>query len=255
MTSDTSIQAFAAAIEAKCGDHVRLSIHPSQGFNKLSIPLIPQPEKVGHMTPWHCSIAVGLDGSYKTVHHGDLKDKYEIVHQNGHPHHLREKSDLWDLGAVIVEYEHLYPCGLIVRPGPGYSKDSPPSFRDIDTFKVRKLAELQSPVVLRGFAETSDRELYIKKAEEMGTILPWMFGQVMVVKDQQKVDRGSNNVASNEHMPMHYDGIFKFRAKKDSDGNVVKDEQGNEVQIQIPPRYDICSPNIHYERLLIDSFV
>ena len=58
----------------------------------------------------------------------------------------------------------------------------------------------------------------------------------MVVKDQKKVDRGSNNVASNEAMPMHYDGIFKFRTTEDDDGNVMKDEQGNEVQIQIPPR-------------------
>lgn len=229
-------QTFAAAIEANCRDHLRLSIHRSSGQTKLCIPLIPQPGKANLMTPWHCSVAVGLDGSYKTVHASDVRDTHDVVLQNGRPHHLREKSDLWEFGNVKVEFEHLYPCGLILRPIIGADSPSPPSFRDIDVSKVRKLAELQSPVILRGFAETTDRELYIKKAGEMGEILPWMFGQLMVVKDQKKVDRGSNNVASNEAMPMHYDGIFKFRTTEDDDGNVMKDEQGNEVQIQIPPR-------------------
>lgn len=215
---------------------MRLSIHQSSGQTKLSIPLIPQPGKGNLMTPWHCAIAVGLDGSFKTVHAADVRDTHEVVLQNGHPHHLREKSDLWDFGDVKVEFEHLYPCGLIVRPAVGADAASPPSFRDMDVLKVRKLAEFQSPVILRGFADTTDRELYIKKAGEMGEILPWMFGQLMVVKDQKKVDRGSNNVASNEAMPMHYDGIFKFRTKKDDDGNVMRDEEGNEIQIQIPPR-------------------
>lgn len=188
------------------------------------------------MTPWHSTIAVGLDGSYKTVHAADVRDSHELVFRNGHPHHFREKSNLWDFGAVKVEFEHLYPCGLIIRPAAQADEASPPSLRDIDVLKVRKLAELQSPVVLRGFADTNDRELYVKKAGEMGTILPWMFGQVMVVKDRKQADRGSNNVASNEAMPMHYDGIFKFTTKKDEHGNALKDEQGDEVQVQIPPR-------------------
>lgn len=188
------------------------------------------------MTPWHSAVAVGLDGSYRTVHVADVRDTHEVVYRNGHPHHLREKSDVWDFGAVKVDFEHLYPCGLIIKPAVGTDAVSPPSLRDVDVVKVRKLAELQSPVVLRGFADTSDRDLYIKKAEDMGEILPWMFGKVMVVKDQKKVDRASNNVASNEAMPMHYDGIFKFRAKKDDDGNVMRDEEGNEMHVQIPPR-------------------
>lgn len=188
------------------------------------------------MTPWHCAIAVGLDGSFRTVHAADVRDTHELVYRNGQPHHLREKSDLWAFDPVKVEFEHLYPCGLIVRPIIEIGVSSPPSLRDIDVLKVRKLAELQSPIVLRGFADTSDRELYIKKASEMGIILPWMFGQLMVVKDQKKVDRGSNNVASKEAMPMHYDGIFKFTAKKYENGNEMKDKAGNEIQVQIPPR-------------------
>ena len=188
------------------------------------------------MTPWHSAIAVGKDGSYKAVHAGDVRETHEVVLRNGRPHHLREKSDLWDFEPVKVEFEHLYPCGLIIRPAPGVYT-SPPSYRDVNTLKVRKIAELQSPVVLRGFADTTDRDLYIQKAGEMGEILPWMFGQIMTVKDKGQVDRGSNNVASNEAMPMHYDGIFKWgETKKDEQGNDLKDERGNELKIQIPPR-------------------
>lgn len=166
------LQKFAAAIEAKCKNHVRLSIHPSTGQTKLSVPLIPQPGKGNLMTPWHCAIAVDLDGSFRTVHAADVRDTHELVYRNGQLHHLREKSDLWDFDPVKVEFEHLYPCGLIARPIIEIGVSSPPSLRDIDVLKVRKLAELQSPIVLRGFADTSDRELYIKKASEMGIILP-----------------------------------------------------------------------------------
>jgi len=188
------------------------------------------------MTPWHCAIAVGLDGSYRTVHAADVKETHELVFRNGHPYYLREKSELWDFSPVKVEFEHLYPCGLIIRPVLEAGVSSPPSLRDVDVSKMRKLAEHQSPVVLRGFADTNDQELYIEKAGEMGTILPWMFGKLMVVKDQKKVDRGSNNVASNEAMPMHYDGIFKFTPRKDERGEVMKDQDGDDAQVQIPPR-------------------
>ena len=188
------------------------------------------------MTPWHCAIAVGVDGSFKTVHVANVRDTHDVVLQNGRPHHLREKSDLWDLGDVKIEFEHLYPCGLIVRPAVGDDAASTPSFRDVDALKVRKLAELQSPVILRGFAETTDRELYLKKAGEIGEIQPWAFGPIMVVKDQKNPDSGSNNVASNEAMPMHYDGFYRFKTKKDAEDNVMRDEEGNEIQFQTPPR-------------------
>ena len=75
-----------------------------------------------------------------------MYETHEVVFQNSHPHHFREKSDLWGFGDVKIELEHLYPCGLIVRPAIGADPASPPSFRDIDVLKVRKLAELQSPI-------------------------------------------------------------------------------------------------------------
>ncbi|MCJ1467851.1 hypothetical protein MMC07_006476 [Pseudocyphellaria aurata] len=226
---------FAAAIEKKCKGFVRLSIHPSVGQTKLSVPLIPQPNGGAIMTPWHSSVAVGIDGSFKTVHAEDVRDTHDLVFRNGKPYCFREKSNLYDFGKTKVEFEHLYPCGLIIRPSGESSRQ--PSLRDVDMQKVRHLAELQSPVVLRGFAETTERELFISKAYELGEVLPWTFGVLQEVKDAGRTDKLGNNVVSNEAMPMHFDGMFKFVVQKDENGNPIKDEQGNEVKVQKPPKF------------------
>lgn len=186
------------------------------------------------MTPWHSSIAVGIDGSFKTVHAEDVRDTHDLIFRNGRPYCFREKSDLYDFGNIKVECEHLYPCGLIIRPSGDCSLQ--PSLRDANMQKVRRLAELQSPVVLRGFAETTDRELFISKAYELGEVLPWTFGILQEVKDHGRTDKLGNNVVSNEAMPMHFDGMFKFVAQKDDKGNSILDEQGNEIKVQKPPR-------------------
>jgi Pyoverdine/dityrosine biosynthesis protein len=211
---------------------VRLSIHPSVGQNKLSVPLIPQLNG-SIMTPWHSSIAVGVDGTFKTVHAGDVRETHDLVLRDGRPYHFREKSELWDFGDTKVEFEHLYPCGIVIRPAP--EMGTQPSLRDVDVTRVRKLAEVQSPVILRGFAETTDRELFISKAYEMGEVLPWTFGILQEVKDHKKNDALHNNVVSSEAMPMHYDGMFKFINKKDEEGNDMKDEEGNEIKVNAPP--------------------
>lgn len=186
------------------------------------------------MTPWHSSIAVGIDGSFKTVHAEDVRDTHDLVYRNGRPYCFREKSDLYDFGKIEVEFEHLYPCGLIIHPAG--QPDLQPSLRDVNMQKVRKLAELQSPVVLRGFAETTERELFISKAYELGEVLPWTFGILQEVKDHGRTDKLGNNVVSNEAMPMHFDGMFKFVVQKDENGNPITDEQGNEVKVQKPPK-------------------
>lgn len=182
------------------------------------------------MTPWHSSIAVGVDGSFKTVHAEDVRDTHELVCRNGRPYCFREKSELFDFGSANVEFEHLYPCGLIVHA------HGNPSLRDVDVKKLRALAELQSPVVLRGFSETTDRELFTSRAYELGEVQEWTFGVLQSVKDAGRKDKMHNNVVSNEAMPMHYDGMFKFVPQKDENGNVVKDEQGKEVKVQKPPK-------------------
>lgn len=125
------------------------------------------------MTPWHSSIAVGVNGSFRTVHAEEVRETHDLVLRHGQPYHFREKSDLYDFGETKVQFEHLYPCGLIIRPAGELT--AKPSLRDVDINKLRKLAELQSPIVLRGFAETTERELFISKAHELGEVLPWSF--------------------------------------------------------------------------------
>lgn len=188
------------------------------------------------MTPWHSAIVVGIDGSFRTVHAADVRDTHDLIFKNGLPHHFREKSDLWDLANIKVDFEHLYPCGLVIRPAPELTVQ--PSIREVDGAKFRKLAEANSPVILRGFAETTERNLFVGKAHEIGKVLhtvPWTPKVVQEVKDSKKFDKGSNNVTSSEAMPMHYDGVFKFVNKKDRYGNDVKDEQGDDVKVPNPP--------------------
>ena len=110
------LQAFATAIEEKYGDRVRLSIHSSTGQAMLPIPLIPQTKTGLLMTPWHSCIAVGVDGSFKSVHAEELRDTFDLILRNGRPHYFREKSDLFRFGEMKVDFDHLYPCGLMIRP-------------------------------------------------------------------------------------------------------------------------------------------
>ena len=213
---------------------MRLSIHPSTGQTKLSVPLIPPPKGASLHSPWHASIAVGVDGSFRTVHAADVRETHDLVYKDGRPYLFREKSPLYDFGETKVSFEHLYPCGLIIRPAdPSGPK---PSFRDMDMKKLRQLAENQSPVVVRGFAETTDRELFISRGHDLGEVQKWTFGELQEVKDGKRTDKLGNNVTSSEAMPMHYDGMFKFVPKLDADGNEMKDADGNVIKYQKPPK-------------------
>ena len=99
---------------------------------------------------------------------------------------------------------------------------------DVDVVKVRALAEINSPVVLRGFCRDADKATFVSKAEEFGTPLPWIFGLVLEVKDLAAETKGLNNVLSSEWMPFHYDGIFKTEIKTD--------ESGKDSIVSQPPR-------------------
>ncbi|KAJ5089076.1 hypothetical protein N7532_007760 [Penicillium argentinense] len=223
---------FAAAIRANRKDYVRLSIHESAGEKKLSVSLIPQIRGSLGFTPWHASVAVGLDGSYRTVHAEDVRDTHDLIYRKGQPYYFREKSDIfdWAADAVSVKFEHLYPCGLIIRPADINNVNPPPSISDLPMHKVRKLSNIMSPVILRGFSETLVEDLYVKAASELGTILPWSFGVIQKVRDAGRSDKMGNNVTSNEAMPMHFDGMFKFEEVEDP-------ETGEKKNVQRPPGY------------------
>ncbi|KAL5342007.1 Pyoverdine/dityrosine biosynthesis protein-domain-containing protein [Aspergillus crustosus] len=223
---------FAAAIRAQRGDYVRLSIHPSKNSRKLSIPLIPSDRGtgVGH-TPWHACIAVGVDGSYRATHADQVRETHDLVYRDGRPYCFRERSGLFDWAedGVDVEFEHLYPCGLVIRPvvKPG---EAAPSLRRIPMRKVRQLSINMSPVICRGFSETNEEALFIEAAAKLGKIATWSEDAIVKVRDSGRQDRQNNNVKSNEAMPMHFDGMFRFKHEVDP-------VTGAEVRVQEIPRY------------------
>ena len=160
-------KAYARGLNAVLPDYLRLSIHDSAGKDKLSLAMVPPPHErasVGLM-PWRSILAVGTDGTYRTVFPDQIKDTHEMVYQNGQPYFFREKSELfdWSNSGVEVTFEHLYPFGVIVRPVNGS-----PSVRQVPIKKVRQLSNNFSPVILRGFSETLDEQVWVNKGDELG---------------------------------------------------------------------------------------
>ncbi|KAI0107957.1 Pyoverdine/dityrosine biosynthesis protein-domain-containing protein [Hypoxylon sp. NC0597] len=225
--------AFARAVRERFSDRLRLSIHASTGENKLSIKLLPTDTMF--TTPWHCSIAFRLDGTTITGHRSefDTDGTFELVYEDNRPSYFREKSDLlsWADGKGGIVCEPLYPAGLLIRPAAGRNALS---IRDVDAAKVRGLSQINSPVVLRGFSQTRNRDLFVDKAKEFGVPMPRKFGLVLEIKDRDADTRGLNNVLSAEWMPFHYDGLFKTE-------KWVR-EDGSEYLVSIPPLFQFFTP-------------
>ncbi|KAB8237017.1 isocyanide synthase xanB [Aspergillus alliaceus] len=215
-------KAFAEAIRKNYADYIRLSIHPSCGSSKISIKVLPLARYA--ITPWHSSPCFTVDGQveYGLRETFDNREDVELIYKNGNPWYYRVKSDLY-AWSQPVEIEPQYPCGLIIRP------TETASATQVDMLKLRELAQENSPVILRGFTDTRDRELYIQKAEEMGTPMAWKFGLILEVKDHGTESQGLNNVLSAEWMPFHYDGLFKIKKEIDADGK--------EVMVSCPPKF------------------
>jgi hypothetical protein len=229
--------AFASALKAKKAKSIPLS---SQSFgatgqnNTFEISLLPQNGSSKALAPWQSCIAIELDGRYRTARASELQEDpaYELVlGSTGTPSHYRAKSDIWNWNedGLDISFEHLYPTGTIIRPNSSLA-DIVPSIQALPMRKVRVLSQRFSPIVLRGFAETTNEEYFLSKGNELGDILTWTFGQILKVKDSGEVDKNANNVTSNEAMPMHFDGIFKFVDTTDPVTGVVK-------KVLTPPRY------------------
>lgn len=140
--------AFAKLILEKYPEYVRLSIHPSTGLTKISMPLIPQPDSFS-MTPWHCAVAVDVHGNFKTGHITTWKDTHDIVYRDGRPYFFREKSPLYKWDAQ-VDFEHLYGGGIIVH-NKGGETQTRSAFSDSDKMKAATLAILQGNLTFKGF--------------------------------------------------------------------------------------------------------
>lgn len=160
------------------------------------------------MTPWHCTLLCKLDGSFIALKRANLENwprPVEPVYSHGRLYCYRESSDLYNWGSVSATFDHLYPCGLRItalQPASQYVW--------VPMNKLRKLAELTSPVILRGFQGADNEETFISKAGEMGEIQSWKFGALLKVKDGGGEKGGLNNVLSTEPMPFHFDGLFKI---------------------------------------------
>ncbi|KAI9703716.1 MAG: hypothetical protein M1836_007486 [Candelina mexicana] len=150
-------ESFTKIIQAKCADYVRLSIHPSSGAVKLSIPLIMQSTGGFPKTPWHSSIAVSVDGSYRTVHSKDVRDTHDLIYRHNRPYYYRERSVLYEWDENKFDLEHLYPGGLIVRPKTAAAATE--GLTETDLTKLRELARIQPVVKTQGFSNIADGEI------------------------------------------------------------------------------------------------
>ncbi|KAF2724383.1 hypothetical protein K431DRAFT_310319 [Polychaeton citri CBS 116435] len=144
-------ESFTKLIAAKRPDHVRLSIHPSTGMAKLSVPLVITGDGQFPRTPWHCVLAVGVDGSYSTIHSRDVRETHVLIHHNGQPYYWREKSPLWDsFDQAKIMFEPQYPKTLLIYPK---DSSSEMSLNDEQIENLHRLAETYGgPVVLSGFS-------------------------------------------------------------------------------------------------------
>ncbi|KAF2127515.1 hypothetical protein P153DRAFT_424165 [Dothidotthia symphoricarpi CBS 119687] len=142
--------AFARALRENFPDQTRYPL------NILSVP--------NTVTPWHSSVIYKLDGTVRAGH-------CSMFEQIGN-------MELeWSTSAVT--FFPLYPCGLMIRPTNGTKTLA---IGDINASKVRELAEHNSSVILRDFAQTKNCDRFIAKAHDMGVPTPWKFGLVLKVK-------------------------------------------------------------------------
>lgn len=152
-------ESFTKFLQTHCADYVRLSIHPSTGSVKLSVPLIVQNSGEFPRSPWHSSVAVGVDGSYRTVLAKDVRDSHDLILKDGRGYYFREKSDVWDLsddGATDVVVEPHYPNRLVIRPARAeldvVRELSPEQSRKLS---VLRMAHTSGPVEVTGFANAA----------------------------------------------------------------------------------------------------
>lgn len=209
--------AFRGGIAVKYPGHVRLSIHPSTDITKLFIPLTSQ--KGGQLqTPWHSTLVRSVNGSITMSHRAAVNSKtHDLISDCGRPSYFRERSPLFDWPGMELNFRYLYPTGIVVsaaEEGKSYS------IKDVPMKKLRELATQCSPVILRGFQDTTDEEIFIASAHELGTPAPWTFGIKASVKNAHGTnpDVGNAIVTSSEAMPMHQDGVFFLKPVRQPDG-------------------------------------
>jgi alpha-ketoglutarate-dependent taurine dioxygenase len=185
---------------------IRLSIHESNNVGKITLDLFPPSTNPDFLTPWHGAVAVLADASVRIIDASAVDmAKFEVITNHaGRPWLLREKSDLFDWGGMELDFEPLFPCGMLIRARAGCG---PYKFENVNMSRVRQLALSTAPLLLRGFTMQVEKEVFRNKARELGNIQTWPFGDILEVRENANLS--VMNVLTREAMPFHYDGCFK----------------------------------------------
>jgi hypothetical protein len=185
---------------------ILLSIHESNNVGKVTLDLFPPSTNPDFITPWHGAVAVLADASVRIVDVSTVDmTKFEVITKHeGRPWLLREKSDLFDWFGMELDFEPLFPCGMLVRPR---DENVPYKFEDVNMQCVRRLALSTAPLLLRGFTMQVEKGVFRSKASELGKIQMWPFGDILEVREN--ADINILNVLTREAMVFHYDGFFK----------------------------------------------
>ncbi|KAJ5894313.1 taurine catabolism dioxygenase TauD TfdA family protein [Penicillium taxi] len=198
---------YATLLASAAPSAIRLSIHESNNVGKITLNLFPPAVNPDFITPWHGAIALFPDASLRVVDASTInKDEFEVVNNAaGQPWLLRAKCELFNWPGKEVDFEPLFPCGMLVRPKEGHG---PLKFEDVDMKRVRRLALATAPLLLRGFTMEVEKEVFREKARQLGEIQSWPFGDILEVRENGEINM--NNVLTREAMPYHYDGVFKM---------------------------------------------
>ncbi|CAG8047058.1 unnamed protein product [Penicillium olsonii] len=147
-------ESFTKLLQARKPDHVRLSIHPSTGSVKLSVPLIIQGSGAFPKSPWHSSIALSLEGLYSTVHSKSVCETHNLMYKDGRAYYYREKSDLWDWDDEDVVFEPQYPNRMLVHPRAGTESTKVLTKVQLETLEKLRAVH-KGPVMVTGFENSA----------------------------------------------------------------------------------------------------
>lgn len=92
-----------------------------------------------------------------------------------------------DWGDLSVTFDPMFPYGLVIKPTPGAQI----SWSQLPMDKMRALAARYSYILARGFGAVEKPE-YRKKANEMGTVMNWVWGDILEVKENPELDMNNS---------------------------------------------------------------
>ncbi|KAF4824966.1 Spore wall maturation protein DIT1 [Colletotrichum siamense] len=135
--------------KAKVHETAKAMIARGVAFAELIREKLPEHLDTFSMTPWHCAVAVDVEGNFRTGHLPTWRDTHELVYRNGLPYFFRERSTLYSWDAK-VDFEHVYGGGIVIH-NVGGAEQTKASLSVSDQKKAASLAVLQGRILFRGF--------------------------------------------------------------------------------------------------------